>query len=196
VLPEYLGQHVLLSAAVMALGLPFSLPLTIAAARNPRVRWPVGARLPAFAAGAHAVLDAARDPQRRHGNPRSRAGFDRSGTRCRHDGLFQSTFLYEAVATREVDVITAFSSDGRIAANDLVVLEDPRDAILSYDAIVLLAAKHADDPLLHRALEPLVGAIPVDLMRTASQRVDRKENPEAPITAARWLGARAAGASD
>jgi osmoprotectant transport system permease protein len=109
---------------------------------------------------------------------------------------FQSTFLYEAVATREVDVITAFSSDGRIAANDLVVLEDPRDAILSYDAIVLLAAKRADDPLLHRALEPLVGAIPVDLMRTANQRVDRKENPEAPITAARWLGARAAGASD
>ena len=32
----------------------------------------------------------------------------------------------QAVVTGEVDVITAFSSDGRIAANDLVVLEDPR----------------------------------------------------------------------
>ena len=39
---------------------------------------------------------------------------------------FESTFMYQAVATGEVDVITAFSSDGRIAANDLVVLEDPQ----------------------------------------------------------------------
>jgi osmoprotectant transport system permease protein len=40
-LPEYLGQHVLLSAAALALGLLVSLPLTVAAARSPRVRWPV-----------------------------------------------------------------------------------------------------------------------------------------------------------
>jgi osmoprotectant transport system permease protein len=109
---------------------------------------------------------------------------------------FQSTFMYEAVATREVDVITAFSSDGRIAANDLVVLEDPQGAILPYDAIVLLAAKRAHDPVLRRALEPLVGAIPVELMRAANQRVDRKSEPEPPVAAARWLQARAAAASD
>ncbi len=51
---------------------------------------------------------------------------------------FAPTFMYQAVADGEVDVVTAFSSDGRIAANDLVVLDDPRRAILSYDAIVLL----------------------------------------------------------
>jgi osmoprotectant transport system permease protein len=104
---------------------------------------------------------------------------------------FQSTFMYEAVATREVDVITAFSSDGRIAANDLIVLEDPRGAILPYDAIVLLSARRANDAVLRRALEPLVGAIPVELMRAANQRVDRKDEPEPPVAAARWLGARA-----
>jgi osmoprotectant transport system permease protein len=109
---------------------------------------------------------------------------------------FQSTFMYEAVATREVDVITAFSSDGRIAANDLIVLEDPRGAILPYDAMVLLSARRANDAVLRRAIEPLVGAIPVELMRAANQRVDRKDEPEPPVAAARWLGARAVGMPD
>ncbi|MDR3509762.1 MAG: ABC transporter permease, partial [Caulobacteraceae bacterium] len=40
-LPGYLGQHVLLSAAALALGLVLSLPLAIAAARGPRLRWVV-----------------------------------------------------------------------------------------------------------------------------------------------------------
>ena len=40
-LPEYLGWHVLLSVSALALGLIISLPLAIAAARSPRLRWPV-----------------------------------------------------------------------------------------------------------------------------------------------------------
>ena len=40
-LPEYLSEHVLLSAAAMGLGLALSLLLAIAAVRIPRVRWPV-----------------------------------------------------------------------------------------------------------------------------------------------------------
>ena len=100
---------------------------------------------------------------------------------------FAPTFMYEAVVTGEFDVITAFSSDGRIAANDLVVLEDPQRAILPYDAIVLVAEKRADDPLLRRALAPLLGAIPVELMREANFRVDRDVDKQAPSAAARWL---------
>ena len=41
VLPEYLSQHVLLSAAALGLGLAISLPLTVAASRSAGVRWPV-----------------------------------------------------------------------------------------------------------------------------------------------------------
>ena len=41
VLPEYLGQHVILSAAALALGLGISLPLAIAASRSAPLRWPV-----------------------------------------------------------------------------------------------------------------------------------------------------------
>ncbi|HLK26623.1 MAG TPA: ABC transporter permease, partial [Caulobacteraceae bacterium] len=39
VLPNYLGQHVLLSASALALGILISLPLAVAASRNPRLRW-------------------------------------------------------------------------------------------------------------------------------------------------------------
>ena len=41
VLPEYLGAHILLSAAAMGLGFSLSLLLAIAAVRSARVRWPV-----------------------------------------------------------------------------------------------------------------------------------------------------------
>jgi osmoprotectant transport system permease protein len=40
-LPEYLSQHVVLSAAALALGLAISLPLSVYAARRAWLRWPV-----------------------------------------------------------------------------------------------------------------------------------------------------------
>jgi len=104
---------------------------------------------------------------------------------------FAPTFMYEAVAGGEVDVITAFSSDGRIAANDLLVLEDPRHAFLPYDAIILVGPAHANDALLERALAPLVDAIPVNLMREANFQVDRDVDKISPVAAARWLAERA-----
>lgn len=100
---------------------------------------------------------------------------------------FESTFMYQAVADGDVDVISAFTSDGRIAANDLVVLADPAGAILPYDAIVLVAADQAGDALLRRALAPLIGAISVTSMREANYRVDRNVGKDTPAAAARWL---------
>ena len=41
VLPDYLGHHVRLSAAALALGLIISLPLAVAASRSARLRWPL-----------------------------------------------------------------------------------------------------------------------------------------------------------
>jgi osmoprotectant transport system permease protein len=100
---------------------------------------------------------------------------------------FDPTFMYQAVTDGEVDVISAFTSDGRIAANDLLVLADPAGAILPYDAIVLIARKRANDDVLHRALAPLIGAIPLALMQEANYRVDRERDKETPAAAARWL---------
>jgi osmoprotectant transport system permease protein len=105
---------------------------------------------------------------------------------------FESTFMYGAVASGEVDVISAFTSDGRIAANDLLVLADPAGAIPPYDAIVLIAQKKARDAVLRRALEPLLGTIPLTLMQQANYRVDRDGDKQTPAAAARWLASEVA----
>ena len=46
----------------------------------------------------------------------------------------QPDFMYPAAAAGDVDVISAYTSDGRIAQFDLVVLADPKHAIPPYDA--------------------------------------------------------------
>jgi osmoprotectant transport system permease protein len=116
---------------------------------------------------------------------------DRYGLSFRDQRQYQSTFMYRAVASAEVDVISAFSSDGRIAAYELVTLEDPKQVILPYDAIVLLAPKRAADETLRRALMPLIGAIPIETMREANQRVDADESKVSPAEAAAWLARKA-----
>jgi len=113
------------------------------------------------------------------------------GLRFQSRRQFQPTFMYKAVADGEVDVISAFSSDGRIAAFDLVTLADTGHVIPPYDAIVLLAPRRADDPLLRAALDPLLGSITVETMREANLMVDRDEGKVTPEAAARWLAERA-----
>ncbi len=100
---------------------------------------------------------------------------------------YEPTFMYHALMSREVDVIAAFSSDGRIRADHLVVLQDPLHVIPPYDAVLLLSPHRAHDPLLRRALEPLIGAIPIALMRRANYRVDRPRHKRSPRQAAEWL---------
>jgi osmoprotectant transport system permease protein len=112
------------------------------------------------------------------------------GLRFRGLRAFQPTFMYRALAGGDVDVISAFSSDGRIAADRLVVLADPRGAIPPYDAVVLVSPKRAGDPRLRAALEPLLGRIPVEAMREANYSVDRDRAKATPAEAARALEAR------
>ncbi|HET7504958.1 MAG TPA: ABC transporter permease/substrate-binding protein [Kofleriaceae bacterium] len=102
-----------------------------------------------------------------------------------HTASFDPALLYEAVVRGEVDVVSAFSSDGRIAAYDLVVLDDPAAALPSYDAMILLGAGVADDPRVLCALAPLRGALPVELVRRANLQVDRDH--ASPRAAAAWL---------
>jgi osmoprotectant transport system permease protein len=81
------------------------------------------------------------------------------------------TLMYSAVG-RSVDVITAYTSDGRIKAYDLVILEDTRHAFPPYDAVLLLSPQAAARPGLAEALRPLLGSIDVEAMREANRRVD------------------------
>lgn len=117
---------------------------------------------------------------------------DAYGLEFKRRRSFNPTFMYRAVQSGEADVISAFSSDGRIAAQSLVVLGDPKGALPNYDAVVLLAPGRAGDKRLMRALEPLVGAIPVDAIRQANLMVDRDADKRSPADAARWLERRLA----
>lgn len=103
---------------------------------------------------------------------------------------YSPTFMYRALESGQANVISAFSSDGRIAAEHLTVLTDPRRAIPGYDAILLLAPKRAKDARLVAALKPLVGRIPVAAMREANYLVDRDRGKVSPEDAARWLERR------
>jgi len=100
---------------------------------------------------------------------------------------FSPTFMYNALQSGEADVISAYTSDGRIAADDLVILDDPRGAFPSYDALVLIAPGRSDDARLIEALRPLLGAIDVDAMRAANYAVDRETDKRTPAAAARQL---------
>ena len=100
---------------------------------------------------------------------------------------FQPTFMYRALQNGDVDVISAFSSDGRIAANNLLVLEDPRRALPPYDAVILISPQRAGDTRLIGALKPLLGKIDADAMRRANYLVDREADKQSPAQAAAAL---------
>jgi len=102
----------------------------------------------------------------------------------------QPDFMYKAAADGEVDVISAYTSDGQIAKYDLVVLDDEKHAIPPYDAILLVSRKRARDEALIAALTPLVGAIPVAAMRDANARAANGDTT--PDAVARWLWERIA----
>ncbi|MBX3483279.1 ABC transporter permease/substrate-binding protein [Phenylobacterium sp.] len=109
------------------------------------------------------------------------------GLKFKASRSFQPTFMYRALGSGDADVISAFSSDGRIAADRLVVLADPRAAIPPYDAVILVSPKRADDRRLIEALRPLVGSISVEAMRAANYSVDRDAAKATPAQAARTL---------
>jgi osmoprotectant transport system permease protein len=119
-----------------------------------------------------------------------RAVRDRYGLRFASATPYSPTFMYRALASGRVDVISAFSSDGRISADGLTVLGDPRRAIPSYDAILLVAPRRSADARFTAAVAPLVGRVPIEAMRAANYQVDRDTDKRSPEQAARWLAAR------
>jgi osmoprotectant transport system permease protein len=97
--------------------------------------------------------------------------------RFAEERTFDSTLMYTAVSEGHVDVISAFSTDGRIAAFDLVVLDDPLGALPPYDAVILISKSGAQNPELITALRTLIGRIDDSAMREANRRVDLDHRP-------------------
>jgi osmoprotectant transport system permease protein len=142
--------------------------------------------------GVHTLADLARHPEVSIGGDYEFFGRaewtalrDSYGLSFARRATFDPALLYDALVRGEVDVISAFSSDGRIAAFDLVVLADPRGALPPYDALVLLGARAAGDARVSCALGMRV---PIEAMRRANALVDREH--DTPAAAATWLAAQ------
>ena len=96
--------------------------------------------------------------------------------------------MYGAVQAREVDVISAYSTDGRIAAYDLVLLEDDRGVIPPYDVILLAGPDLArEQPAVLEALRQLAGTIDASAMQRMNHEVDGVGRTPAAV-AADFLG--------
>ncbi|MDJ0978248.1 MAG: ABC transporter permease/substrate-binding protein [Erythrobacter sp.] len=113
---------------------------------------------------------------------------DAYGMRFRETRNFSPTFMFNALEAREADAISAYSSDGRLAADTYILLDDPREALPSYDAMLMLSPELAKNEAAVAALEPLIGAISVEVMQEANYSVDREDDRKVmPETAARRL---------
>ena len=121
------------------------------------------------------------------GRPEWTALRDTYNLHFRDERSMQAEFMYPAVASGEVDVISAYTSDGRVAKFDLTTITDDKQAIPPYDAILLVAPKRANDATLMTALKPLVGAIDIKLMRQANLRASDGGDSGTPAAVARWM---------
>ena len=59
-----------------------------------------------------------------------------------------------------------------MAAYDLLLLDDPRNALLAYDAMILASENAAAQPEFVQVLDSLVDSIPDEAMRQANRLVD------------------------
>ena len=90
--------------------------------------------------------------------------------------------LYRALAERQVDVVAGNSTDGLIAALNMVVLEDDRQYFPPYQAVTVVRAetlrRHPD---LQAALDALGGKISDDQMRSMNYAVDGQQRDPASV---------------
>jgi osmoprotectant transport system substrate-binding protein len=90
--------------------------------------------------------------------------------------------LYRALAERQVDVVAGNSTDGQIAALDMVVLEDDRHYFPPYQAVIVARAETLGrQPDLRAALDSLGGKISEDEMRGMNYAVDGRQRDAASV---------------
>ena len=109
-----------------------------------------------------------------------------------------ASLMYEALRSGSGDVISAYSTDGRIEADGLAVLEDDLQVIPPYDAVVLASRRFVDRaPAIAEAIRGLSGQIDAAVMRRLNARVDLEGHAPAEVAEA-WLAAchSAAGGSE
>ena len=85
-----------------------------------------------------------------------------------------STLMYGAVESGQIDVAVAYGTDGRINRYDLAVLDDPAVALPPYDAMLVVSPSLARNHKAVAALRPLLQAIGPTQMQIANGMVDEQ----------------------
>jgi osmoprotectant transport system permease protein len=97
------------------------------------------------------------------------------------------SLTYRALASNQVDLIAGNSTDGLIAALDLVQLEDDRRYFPPYEAVILARQDTIGRaPALGEVLERLSRAIPTEEMRRLNYEVDGKRRDRREV-AREWI---------
>ncbi|MEX3624567.1 osmoprotectant ABC transporter substrate-binding protein [Viridibacillus arvi] len=85
----------------------------------------------------------------------------------------QIGLVYDAVEAGKMDVILGYTTDGRIASYDLVVLEDDRQFFPPYDASTLAVNELLEaKPKVKAAIEKLIGKISTEQMQKLNYEAD------------------------
>jgi len=85
---------------------------------------------------------------------------------------FDVSLMYTAINENQVELIAAYTTDGRVAAYDLLILDDPRNAMLPYEGILLASTAAMGQEEFRQALAPIINTIDNQLMREANRLVD------------------------
>ncbi|TFE03370.1 glycine betaine ABC transporter substrate-binding protein [Jeotgalibacillus sp. R-1-5s-1] len=86
---------------------------------------------------------------------------------------FDASIMYDAVRTGQVDVIPAFTTDGRIERFNLVTTEDDLGFFPKYDAVPIVRMDILEDyPELEEVMNGLAGQISDEEMQEMNARVD------------------------
>lgn len=94
--------------------------------------------------------------------------------------ILSSALMYKAVSRGDVDLIVGYSTDGRIKAYQLAVLEDSRHAFPPYYCAPVIGAEVAEKhPEVAAALNLLAGRVSDSVMTELNYRADfGKESPQ------------------
>ena len=109
-------------------------------------------------------------------------GLERAyGVRFSETRDMEASLMYQALARGAVDLISAYSTDGRLEAYHVRILEDDRRVFPPYEAApVVRESALARTPGLEATLELLAGRLDEATMRRLNYEVDeRKRSPEA-----------------
>ena len=88
----------------------------------------------------------------------------------------EPALMYQAIDQGDVDVIAGYTTEGRIIAFDLVILEDDKDFFPPYDAAPIIRNEVLEEhPELEDVLNSLAGRIDEEKMSELNAEVDLEE---------------------